>query len=106
MPAPTRETFGLSAKSFEQLIKTLGDFPAIEVAVIYGSRAKGTHRLGSDIDLTLHGSSLTTGLLGQIADAIDELLLPYTVDLSLFSELNHAELQSHIERVGKVLYSR
>ena len=50
--------------------------------------------------------ALTTRELGSIADELDELLLPYKIDLSLFARLNHAELQDHIERIGVVFYTR
>lgn len=64
-------------------------FSAVESAVLYGSRAKGTHRVGSDIDLTLMGASLTHDDLNQIAAALDDLLLPYTIDLSIFAYIDN-----------------
>ena len=81
-------------------------FPAVEKAVLYGSRAKGNFKTGSDIDLTLYGRALTSDLRSAIAGELDDLLLPYTIDLSIFSELDHAQLQEHIERVGVVFYER
>ncbi|MBS3936197.1 MAG: nucleotidyltransferase domain-containing protein, partial [Sulfuritalea sp.] len=80
--------------------------PAVEKAVIYGSRAKGNHRPGSDIDLTLFGAGLDLDMLGQIAARLDESPIPYRVDLSLFSQIDHAGLREHIERVGRVFYER
>jgi uncharacterized protein len=77
--------------------------------VIYGSRAKGNYRPGSDIDLTLfaaEGREIGHRELGDILDEVDDLLLPYTMDLSVFAQLNHAPLREHIERVGKVFYER
>jgi len=81
-------------------------FPAIERAVLYGSRAKGNYKPGSDIDLTLHGERLSATMLGDIAEALDDLLLPYTIDLSLYDGLNHPELREHIDRVGVDFYTR
>lgn len=94
---------GLSDSTVAKIRGVLARFPAIDKAVLYGSRAKGNYRPGSDIDLTLPGAMLTPRLL---ADALDELLLPYSIDLSLFEQLNHADLREHIERVGVVLYQR
>lgn len=74
--------------------------------MLYGSRAKGNYKPGSDIDLTLFGAGLTSGLCATIADALDELLLPYTIDLSVFAELKHPELEAHIQRVGVVFFDR
>ena len=106
MPEPR---FGLSAHTIRQLHGVLTQHPHVERAVIYGSRAKGNYRPGSDIDLTLHaatGAHIDHDELGDILDAIDELLLPYTVDLSVFDQLNNQSLREHIERVGQVLYAR
>ena len=77
---------------------------AIQKAVLYGSRAKGNFKNYSDIDLTLQGEDLSPHLLADIAEALDELLLPYSIDLSIFEQLNHAALTTHIERVGVVFY--
>ncbi|MEO5353984.1 MAG: hypothetical protein H7835_12350 [Magnetococcus sp. XQGC-1] len=44
--------------------------------------------------------------MSAIADALDDLLLPYSIDLSVFATLDHAPLREHIERVGVVFYER
>lgn len=101
--------FGLSAHTIAQLHSVLAKHPHVERVVVYGSRAKGNYRPGSDIDLTLHaaqGTHIDDRELGNILDEIDDLLLPYTVDLSVFDQLNNADLREHIERVGQVLYAR
>jgi predicted nucleotidyltransferase len=97
---------GLSETAVECIREVLARFPEVEKAVLYGSRAKGTHRPGSDIDLTLHGSDLGQSLLARIDEELDELLLPYQMDLSLFASLTHPALLDHIRRVGVVLYER
>jgi predicted nucleotidyltransferase len=73
---------------------------------VYGSRAKGTYRRGSDIDLTLKGELLDFAELMQIEDQIDDLLLPYTVDLSEYRQLSNPDLLDHIDRVGIVIYQQ
>ena len=97
---------GLSSATVAAIHGVFSRFPSVERAVLYGSRAKGSFRPGSDIDLTLHGKDLTPTLLGDIADALDDLLLPYTIDLSIFADLDHPDLRNHIERVGMVFYER
>jgi len=74
--------------------------------LLYGSRAKGNFKPGSDIDLTLRGEGLTLSLLGDIDAALDDLLLPYEIDLSIYEQLDHAELVAHIDRVGRVIYQK
>ena len=98
--------FGLSETTVEKICKVFAEFPAIEKAVLYGSRAKGNFREGSDIDLTLYGVELSKNLRSNVACALDDLMLPYTIDLSVFDKLNHAELEEHIERVGVLFYDR
>lgn len=97
---------GLSEATVERIRGVLAHFPEVEKAVLYGSRAKGTHRPGSDIDLTLYGNSLEQTHLARIDEALDELLLPYQMDLSLFASLTHPALLDHIRRVGVVMYER
>jgi len=98
--------YGLTETTVEKIQGVFARFPSIEKAVLYGSRAKGNFKTGSDIDLTLYGATLTPDLRALIADALDDLLLPYSIDLSLFDTLDHAELRKHIERVGVVFYER
>jgi type I restriction enzyme S subunit len=98
--------YGLTDTTVENICAVFARFPEIEKAVLYGSRAKGNFKTGSDIDLTLFGEALTSDLCSTIASALDDLLLPYTIDLSIFDELNHAKLREHIERVGVVFYKR
>jgi type I restriction enzyme S subunit len=98
--------YGLTETAVGKIRAVFARFPAIEKAVLYGSRAKGNFKPGSDIDLTLYGEALTSDLCSAIASALDDLLLPYTIDLSVFEELNHAKLREHIERVGVLFYER
>ena len=98
--------YGLSEITIEKIRGVFEAFPEIEKAILYGSRAKGNFKPTSDIDLTLYGDALTPDLRLTIASELDDLLLPYTIDLSIFAELNHAKLREHIERVGVVFYER
>lgn len=78
----------------------------IEKVIIYGSRAKGNYRTGSDIDLALVGDSLDLSTLFKIENEIDDLLLPYKIDLSIFHKIENHALLEHINRVGKVFYEK
>lgn len=99
-------TFGLTDIEIQALRDTLASFPEIEEAIIYGSRARGTNRMASDIDLTLKGNGMTYLQLALLDEKIDDLYLPYFVDLSLFSMLNSPALLESIRREGKVFYNR
>jgi predicted nucleotidyltransferase len=98
--------FGLSESVIEKINSVFIRFPAVEKVVLYGSRAKGNFKNGSDIDLTLYGSGLTATDLQGISEELDELLLPYEIDLSNFDQLDHIALRDHIERVGVVFFER
>ena len=97
---------GLPADAVERIQQVLGRYPAVEQAVLYGSRAKGTYRPGSDIDLTLSGDGLDHSLLTRIDHELDDLLLPWRIDLSLMSSLAHPPLLDHIRRAGVVFFER
>jgi predicted nucleotidyltransferase len=98
--------FGLKENITKSIENILTDFPQVEAVIIYGSRAKGNYRPGSDIDLTFKGDNLNLGILNKISLQIDDLLLPYTFDLSVFNHIDNDDLLDHIERVGKVFYQR
>ena len=98
--------FGLPDKTLATVRAILADYPEIEQAILYGSRAKGTYGKGSDIDLTLVGERLDHRLLAQIAGSLEDSPIPYQVDLSLRSDIDNPNLLAHIERVGVEFYRR
>lgn len=98
--------FGLDERTIRAISAVLARHPAVENAVLHGSRAKGVHKPGSDIDLALFGQGLTQHELDRLLVEIDDLDQPYMVDLSIFDKLTHAELRDNIERVGVVFYQR
>lgn len=99
--------YGLSEQTIEQIHAVLRRHPQVQRAVLYGSRAKGCAKPGSDIDLTLVGADdLTLDVLYRISWELEELPLPYTFDLSLFHQIDDPELVEHIRRVGVVFYHR
>jgi predicted nucleotidyltransferase len=96
----------LPAAAVVKIHQTLAAFPAIEQATLYGSRAMGRHRNGSDIDLTLAGAILDARTLALLDGALDDLLLPWRFDLCLQSSLQSPELIDHIQRFGQLFYRR
>lgn len=98
--------FGLTEETLSKIIGILKQHPEVDSAVLYGSRAKGNYRNGSDIDLTLMGTNLTHRSMLRIDDEIDDLLLPYSFDISVFSQIDNLDLIEHIHRCGIALYTR
>ena len=100
------KVWGLACEDIEKIRTTLAQYPLVEKAILYGSRAKGNYRASSDIDITLVGRALHYHDLLAIAGGLDELLLPYTFDLSLYHQIDSEGLKDHIKCVGKPLYIR
>jgi len=78
----------------------------VEKVILYGSRVKGNYKVGSDIDLSMQGDGLNFSLLSTIHEELYELPIPYTVDLSILDSIDNSNLVEHIQRVGKVFYSK
>ena len=99
--------FGLKDSTVEKIRSVLAHYPQVESAILYGSRAMGNYKRGSDIDLTLCGNAgLTMKVLYRIMDELDDLLLPYTIDLSILEEISDPDFRDHIRRVGMMFYAR
>lgn len=99
--------FGLSSDVCHKICQVFTQHPEIEVATLYGSRAKGNFKNGSDIDLTLQGANdLTMDVLYQVMGELDELSLPYTIDLSLYHSVTNPDLIAHVKRVGVEFYRK
>jgi predicted nucleotidyltransferase len=97
--------YGLSDKTLDTLESIFRKYSGIRQAILYGSRAKGNYRNGSDIDLSLKtDSSFTRTDLLHIAGDFDDSDMPYFVDVSIYDKLSNSDLKAHIDRVGKVLY--
>ncbi len=96
--------FGLKDHTIAAIRACLARHERIEEAILYGSRAVGTYRRGSDIDLTLKGNTLTLSDLFRLENEIDDLLLPYTFDISLYHQISHPALLDHIRRRGVLFY--
>lgn len=96
--------FGLDQNTLNRIHRVLFLFPEIKEVILYGSRAKGNYKEGSDIDLTLKGTNLNLDLLNKLSSQLDDLLLPYTFDISIYENIKTPELIEHIERVGKTFF--
>jgi predicted nucleotidyltransferase len=93
---------GLPAHAAERMRTVFATNPDIEQVILFGSRAKGNFKPASDIDLAVTG----TANLGRIDWELDDLLLPWEIDLVQFDRISNPDLREHISRVGQVFYSR
>ncbi|MFD2036557.1 nucleotidyltransferase domain-containing protein [Belliella marina] len=98
--------FGLNPYIIEKINQVFQKHNQVEKVILYGSRAIGNYRIGSDIDLTLIGDNLDLTTLQLIETELDELLLPYKFDISLYRQIANQDLIKHIEEFGKVFFER
>ncbi|GFO57542.1 hypothetical protein GMSM_45490 [Geomonas sp. Red276] len=100
------EQFGLSPGVIEKVCSVFAGCAEIKRAILYGSRAKGNYKPGSDIDLTLVTvGELPKGFLQDVCLALDDLDLPYSFDISLLHRIENPNLIGHIQRVGVEFYN-
>lgn len=99
-------TYGIPEYALDRIKAIFKTHPKISKVWLYGSRALGTYRLGSDIDLCLEGPLLNTTDLLQIENQLDDLLLPWKIDLSIRQGIDNGDLLEHITQNGKILYEK
>jgi uncharacterized protein len=102
------DKFGLRAEEVAEITAVLRQYPAVQTALIFGSRAKQTHKRTSDIDIALQGQGerLSDDLAATIAYQLnEETLLPYHFDVLNYHSLHNPQLIAHINRVGQPLYT-
>lgn len=97
---------GLKREIIDQIQNCLSRFPEIDKAVLYGSRAMGNFRQGSDIDLSLLGKKIEGSVISSLDDAVDDLMLPYSFDISIYSQIDDAHFKDHIDRVGMIFFEQ
>lgn len=99
------DNFGLRATDLTALAHIMAQYPAVQTALIFGSRAKGTDKPGSDVDIALQGESMTNQTAWQIAYKLnEETLMPYHFDVLNYHTITNPDLVAHIDRVGQPFY--
>jgi predicted nucleotidyltransferase len=97
--------YGLNGRDMQILSDIFDKYEDVKTVLLFGSRAKGLHHPGSDIDMAIVDKNIPHLLLRKIKSDISDSSLPYNVDLVNYSTLTNPALKEHISRVGKVLYS-
>lgn len=95
--------FGLEENTINNIIAVFSGFPEVQEVILYGSRAKGNFKNGSDIDIVVKGDDVDLTVINNISLKLDDLYLPYTFDISVYSQIDNPGLLDHIDRVGIVL---
>lgn len=98
---------GLRQSDIDYIIKVISEFSEIEKAIVFGSRAKGNFKPGSDVDIAIYGDNITFDTLSALHSRLEEQgPLPYFFDVVDYTHLNHKELKKYIDRAGKVIFQR
>ncbi|MBN6206608.1 nucleotidyltransferase domain-containing protein [Ralstonia pickettii] len=99
--------YGLLKRDMQYIINTLNQFNEIDFAIIYGSRAIGNFKKGSDVDLAVSGEKVTDRVIYELNDLLNEASpLPYFFDIICLQNINNEKLLEHIKSEGKVFYKK
>lgn len=101
-----KSEFGVEKEILDRIRKVLASYLQIEKAMIIGSRAKGNYSAGSDIDIVIWGKNLDFSSYLRLIAELEDLEIPYKIDLIKYELIENEEMKKHIERVGKEFYSR
>ena len=98
--------YGISPEQLNEIVNLIAKTNVIRKIVIFGSRAKGNYEKGSDIDLALFGDNVELNDLLELSVKIDQLELPYKIDLVNYNRISNPDLKDHIDRNGEVLLEK
>ena len=97
--------FGLRLQDLDEIIRILKSSPFVEEAILFGSRAKGTFKNGSDIDLAVKGKGIDHSVIASLSFLLnEESAMPYFFDIVQYEGISDKELVEHIKRVGQCIY--
>ena len=97
----------LKKKEIDQISKFLVEFSEVDRLILFGSRAMGNAKLGSDLDLAVMGAQVDDRIMSKITDYLEnQTNLPYLIDLVHFDKIENPNLREHITQFGKTIYQR
>ena len=95
-----RNKFGLTERDMSTIQDVLGKYSEVKTVIVFGSRAKGVYKSGSDVDLAIMGDEVDDAVVCKLNNDFSDSCLPYFVDLVCYSSLKNSALKEHIDRVG------
>lgn len=100
-------SFGLKEGDIKSIIGILQQQPEVKEALIFGSRAKGNYRAGSDVDMAIKGDGINLKIITHISYLLnEETIMPYQFDVLNYHSIRNAELVEHIDRAGISFYKK
>ncbi len=99
--------YGLLKIDLEWMDKAFKSIEEIDKVIIFGSRAMGNYKKGSDIDIAVFGEDVSFDTIFRLDDLLsEEYPLPYFFDILDYNEINNEKLKKHIDEEGKVIYKK
>lgn len=101
-----RNKFGLTERDMKTIRSVFQSYPEVKTVHVFGSRAKGNYRPGSDVDLAIMNKGVNSTVLSRLIGKFEESNLPYNIDLVDFTKLTKREFIDHISRVGTPFFKQ
>ncbi len=99
--------FGLGDSDIMYIKNAIDKLTEINKAIIFGSRAMGNYKPGSDVDIAIMGENITFNTVSRLHAMLEEESpMPYFFDIIDYTHLTHKELREHIDSAGKIIYIR
>ena len=99
--------YGLLERDLKFILEAISGYSEIEEVIIFGSRAMGNYKKGSDIDLALKGEKVDQRVVRRLSDELEEEYpLPYFFDIVNYNEIEDKEFKYHIDSVGKIIWKK
>jgi uncharacterized protein len=99
--------YGIQERDMEYIHAALGKWPEVEKAIIFGSRAMGNHKKGSDIDLAIAGQKVTETICNKISSQLNEEdPIPFFVEVINYKNIKNQALKEHIQNHGVLIYQK
>ncbi|MDB5255437.1 MAG: hypothetical protein JWM14_132 [Chitinophagaceae bacterium] len=97
---------GLTERDLNTISSIFSKYPSVHLVYLFGSRAKGNYKKGSDIDMAIMNAGVIEETISRIKGDFEESSLPYLVDLVYYPSLNHVDMKEHIDRVHITVYEK
>ncbi|MCX7998542.1 MAG: nucleotidyltransferase domain-containing protein [Leptospiraceae bacterium] len=99
--------YGLKQEQLQEIVEFLSRYPQIEKAILFGSRALGTYKPSSDVDIAIFGEQADWKLASQLKlDIEEETYLPYFFDIVSYNSIQEKNLKEEIDKKGVSIYER